>query len=376
VSLTVRAISVFVAISWFTVPGNLHAAPGLFVSTSGDCPSKSDIEAAIVARGLELRASNYVVVAQSEPGAVVMRLFENQGQQLLERRFESQDCRALSDAVAVVVEAYFIELKGPRGKEGATPRQANVNVGSTTSNDANATPHLESPPSSAAPIPVGAGLPHAAQSMNVPRTAPSLPEAAVSQYGQGMHTESVSQTPMRAGGFMALGPALALPQGNVTSQIELGGGMDFPTVPMSTELAFATTWPTTSGVDPRRVKRWSSQGLVRIGMPYSNRLRYRPWAGLGLTFAQLRALDVAAAPTRTTRAAIIGAGLELAWPIGRGWWGRLDVGCLVLLPRDVYRVEPDGEIGHGPRVVCSSMIGIGLGGTPVNREKRVHARNE
>ena len=372
----VRTISVLAAISWFAMASNLRAAPGLFVSASGSCPSKGDIEAAVVARGLELRGSNYVVAAQSEPGAVVMRLFDNQGHQLLERRLESQDCVALADAVAVVVEACFVELKGPRGKDGAATRQTNTNVGSATSNDPSEKRQLGPAPNGAAPTPVGSGLPHAVQSTNHPATYPSQPVAVAPQYGRGVHTESVSYTPMRAGGFMGLGPALALPQGNVTSQIEVGGGVDFPTVPMSAELELATTWPTTSGVDPRRVKRWSSQGLVRIGMPYSNRLRYRPWAGLGLTFAQLRALDVAMAPTKTTSAAIIGAGLEFAWPIGRRWWGRLDVGCLVLATRDAYRVEPDGEIGHGPRVVCSSMLGIGLGGTPVNQEKRVHARNE
>ena len=63
-------------------------------------------------------------------------------------------------------------------------------------------------------------------------------------------------------------------------------------------------------------------------------------------------------------AALVGAGIEIAWPLAKGWRGRLDLGCLMLTTRDSYRVEPDGEIGRGPRVVCSSMIGVRFGSTP------------
>ncbi len=296
------------------VTSELQAAPELSVSAQGDCPSQRDLEAAVTARGLAIGGASFIVVTQTESMGATLHLLGAQGQTFIERHFVSSDCQALAEAVAVVVEAYFVEVRGPNSTVLTQP----------------------------------------------------LPPLLATQGTQSERAASVPTVPMRGSGFFGLGPALALPQGSLTPQVELGGGLDLPTLPLSLELEFATGWPSISGAEPNRVRRWTTQGLFRFGVPFVGRLRYRPWAGLGLSTSELRALDVDAAPTKRTSAALVGGGFELAWPIGNGWLGRFDFGCLALTTRDTYRVEPDGEIGHGPRVVCSWMLGVGLGGAQVH----------
>jgi len=361
----VRCSLVLVATALLTSAGELRAAPELTVSADGDCPNSSELETAMAARGLKLGGSDYVVVTQAEPAGVRVRLLRESGQQIFERHIASQDCRAVADAVAVVIEAYFAEVIAlpEKGQANASePIAANdkvlhsetaVRVRSPTTSDT-----LLRPPGAAA-------LP-AAQPSKLPAGLPLLRAAPVPQPEQNANSVYASRAPWLVGGFVGFGPVMALPVNSFQPQVELGGGADFPTVPVSTEVALMTTWPATSGGEPNRVQRWASQGLLRVGVPASHKLRYRPWGGLGIARSQLRAMDIAEAPTKTTTAALVGLGLELAWPISKGWLGRADTSCLVLTTRDMYLIAPDGVIGRGPRVVCSVMLGIGLGGTPAN----------
>lgn len=340
------------------VTAHSSAAPELVVLAQGDCPSQPELEAALNGRGLTIGESKYLVSTHADSAGVEMTLLHDGTEVVLTRRFLSSDCRAVSDAVAVVVEAYFVQVNGLTREDTAnrSGKRAPAAVGAELdkptlaeqTTNANVRQTIREAPPGVTP----------SNPAEPPDHNPSNPaDIRVSNGG----VRALSSSALRGVGFVGIGPALPLPRGKLTAQLEAGGGVEFPAVPLSIELQLATSSSSTSGGEPDRVRRWASQGVARVGTPLGDFVRYRPWLGVGLTLAELRALDIAAAPSRSTSAAVLGAGLELAWPLAKGWRGRLDLSCLILTTRDSYRVEPDGEIGRGPRVVCSSMIGIGFG---------------
>jgi len=354
-------VSVALVIASLGVATSSSAAPGLEVLVQGDCPSQRELEAALIGRGLAIGNSKYLVTTHSDSASVEMTLLRNGTDVVLTRRFSSQDCHAVCEAVAVVVEAYFVELDGMTRKVTASRNderwlappvaesgKSSVAVGTTNANIQQ--------PSRDAQAPLGVTtLPNRT---NPPDHNPSKPVGLPASLADAQTTSSAA---LRGVGFVGAGPALPLPRGIITAQFEAGGGIEFPALPLSIELQLATSWPSSSGGEPNRVRRWASQGVTRVGLPLGNFVHYKPWLGVGLTLAELRALDITTAPSTSTLAAVVGAGLEVAWPLANGWRGRLDLSCLVLTTRDSYRIEPDGEVGRGPRVVCSSMIGIAFG---------------
>jgi len=335
------------------------AVPALSVRASGSCPTASAIDAALGERGLDLGGAEYTVDVQSEADGVTLRLTRNLQGQVLERHIASQDCRALAEAIAVVVEAYFIEMRVP---DLESTNKAAVKDGSQSgTSTATAFGSFPTPNSSAQN-----GDLRRAGSTALPPPVPqsqARPEA-LHEPPQVAGTRSAASKPRQRltfEGFIGAGFALMLPNTRLTPAVQVGAGASLPRVPISTELALSTTWPTTSGSGLDRVRRWGSQGVLRVGVPWVGALLYRPWLGLGLSAARLRALDVPAAPTKTSVTSVVEAGLEVAWPLGTSWHGRLEVGCITLVYRETYHVDPDGEIGSGPRFVCATSIGVGLG---------------
>jgi len=344
------------------------AVSALSVHANGSCPTGRELEAALVERGLELGVADYTVDVQSEATGATLRLRRSGQGQVLERHFASQDCRAMAEAIAVVVEAYFIEMHGPdvapthstagndRDQTGAAPDSAPnpaLAPKPTLQSDPLSSPNSALPPPIAPPSQTGT-------------MAPLRPLNARGEPG----SAGKPRPPLLFEGFVGVGPTLTLPSATLTPGIEIGAGADVPSVPISTELALATTWPTISGSGLDRVQRWGSQGALRVGLPLVGALRYRPWLGVGLSAARLHALEVPAAPTKITMTSIVEAGLELAWPVSTTWHGRFDIGCSVLMFRDTYQVDPDGEIGRGPRVVCATLIGVGIGDASAGRDHR------
>jgi hypothetical protein len=106
-----QASLVFVGL--FALARHGAAVPSLSVRASGSCPTQSELEAALVERGLGLGSANYAADVQSEATGATLRLQHSGQGQVLQRHFTSQDCRALAEAIAVVVEAYFIDMRGP-----------------------------------------------------------------------------------------------------------------------------------------------------------------------------------------------------------------------------------------------------------------------
>jgi hypothetical protein len=337
------------------VPRVALAAPSVSALASGDCPNQHQLEVALLARGLKVGDSKFVVSTAASGGHVELNLLRASGESLLTRRFSSEDCIAAADAAAVVVEAYFIEVGG--GKLDAAP------IAGASQRAPVASPIRESVSERGGEVES-----NRARSAPLPASVSAADRAAVPVGGlvYGPVPSRVVVAPGRADsprpiGYFAVGTGIGLPDGAVTARLEGGAGVEWRRLPLSAELSLATSLPNTSGDTPARVRRWANQGVVRVGVPFGGHPRYRPWIGVGGTLAQLRALDVESAPTRSSASALVGAGLELAWPIANSWSGRLDLSCLVLASRDSYRVQPDGEIGRGPRVVCATLVGLAIG---------------
>jgi len=327
-----------------------QANPSLSIQVEGECPTQVELVAALAAKGFEQTGergrSSHVVTSRSGLADAVLQLADHSGETLLERRFSSQDCHALAEAMAVVVESHFVEvgvLKQPTRIETQSQR-ATENVDQLSQ----PTQLLQMATTAAIPI-------------KPPAKAP-LPATANTPIGAVSPTSADSRSTTLFRGFAGIGPKIELPKTVLNSEFELGGGVDSTRVPIATEFVVASSWPTISGARPDRVWRWASQGLLRFGVPWAGDLCYRPWVGVGVAVARLRELDLQAATAKLTASPIAGAGLDMSWPIGRGWLGRVDVGCLVLGRRDAYHVNPTGEIGLGPRVTCSVMFGVARGG--------------
>lgn len=366
--------------------GRAQAMPVFSVSAQGSCPSKAELATALAAKGDNPTGPNdpskYSVVTRSEPSGAVLVLIRGDGEQILERHFSSSDCRALADAMAVVIEAYFVEVgelqrrrQREQGREdGAADSEvqnaARVRVETATVTEAAsragaATLVNRAPSTGAATL-----VDRASSAGAIPAPAPTRGKA-VGETPVPLVSGQIQLVPSPppayfARAFVGLGPALALSQLRMAPEVELGCGIDVAAVPLSAELALTTSWGT-FGTRPDRVWRWANHGLIRIGVPWGRRARYRPWVGLGVMVARAQGQDLPQNPLRTTVAPLAAAGFETAWPMARGWLARLNAGCVLVTIQEVYRVEPEGEIGRGPRVVCTSTVGIAWGTVPLEQ---------
>ncbi len=272
-----------------------------------------------------LREGSVVVVTLPDVDGVTLRLDEANGTRILERHLASQDCPALAEAIAVIIEAHFLQVNQAQEAQARTSSAEASVVGA---------PNVGGRP-----------------------VTPSLPsEAAYSAT-----VAPVTRTNVVPSGVIALGPALTMPQVQLTAMSELAGGVDWVSTGVSLQLALFGNLPATAGNTPNRVKRWNGYGLVRAGFPRLLRGAASPWVGLGLEIGRTRALDVAGSVAQSSLSAVLGGGVAVAWPLSPTWAGQLDVSCLLLATRDSYRIEPDGEIGLGPRAVCTTALGLAWG---------------
>jgi hypothetical protein len=127
-------------------------------------------------------------------------------------------------------------------------------------------------------------------------------------------------------------------------------------VPMRLELLGTT--PTVEAM-PDRVRRWAARGMLTTGYRFGTSPSIEPWIGGGVSRAAVRALDLDPAPTTACWSGLVAAGLDATRQIGRGWSLRADAGCSLFLAQEAYRIDPDGEIGRGPRVGCTLTLGAG-----------------
>lgn len=345
-----------------------HAAPVLSVLADSQCPSQIELEEALTGRGLVMGASSYVVATQTSAQTVVVRLVRNGTGPVLTREFAASDCHAAAEAAAVVVEAYFLELADTTAESRGEPPGA-----APTASAQSVVP--------AAPVPPVAPANDGRDARSLPSPQPPT-EVGSRTTGSGSiritepfepvnRAQHSTPIPIAGTGAVGIGTMLALPEPGFALHLEAQGGIEIRSFPLSAEVQVAASLPRVSGDEPNRVSRWSSGAQVRLGVPWGGRNRYCPWLGVGLSLAQLKAIDLTNASTKSSTAAVVAMGFEISWPVAPGWAGRLDLSCTVFTLRESYRVQPDGEIGSGPRVVCGPMLGLRMGGSiessPVSR---------
>lgn len=330
-----------------SVAWTARAAPILSVLADSECPSQGQLEEALVARGFTIGSSSYVVTTHTRAPGVLMQLVHGGVQPVLTREFENDDCRAVADATAVVVEAHFLQVADSWPQAGARA------PGDT----------LAGP--SGAPLAVPGAAPNSSAHSPTPVTQAAAPARTASAAGGAVRelppAPRAARSPGVIIGAIGIGPSLEFPDLTSVLRLEAQAGIEFPSLPFSSEVQAAVLLPRVTGEEPNRVRRWSSQGLIRLGLPFGARARYRPWLGAGVSLAQMRAIDLANPETKSSAAALVAVGFEFAWPAALGWAGRLDLSCTLLTLRDAYRVQPDGEIGSGPRIMCGPTLGLRLG---------------
>lgn len=341
------------AVVLFATAREAAAAPTFAVSTDGDCPNRDALVSALSSKGYAVGGTSepteFFVVARADPAGASLCLSQGQSTCLLERHFESADCRAVAEAMAVVVEAYFIDA-AQLGYRAQPPQDA--------------------PPTSPAPVPAPDGATNAPREIpaQAPSAAPPQPQETIlpPSAPPSRQTPKLAHTrpDLFARGFAGIGAMQAFPDVSISPLVDLGVGLDFASLPLTTDAAIMTSYPRVTGTNPNRVWRWASQGSLRLGVPWLSKPRVHPWAAVGLSLVRLRAEDLAAPPTKTTSSALVGAGLSASLPLSGKWFGRIDVGCLVIGTRDQYEVQPTEEIGFGPRVVCTTILEMGIGGKP------------
>lgn len=332
------------------------ASPTFEVSSDGTCPTHEAVVAALHARGFFDTSTDevgpFTLAVHSQPAGASLCLRAQAERCLLERSFTSQDCEALAEAIAVVVEGYFVEVdRGNRSRtwvaqdtgRSRTPIASDSrDVGARGVTRGGDLGRVET-----APAPD-------AQAGATPATLPTHltpPRPAADSRG----LSSTAHGYLLAG----IGTAISLPEIAASPVAELGGGVGFKGVPLVLDLLLNSGASQESGKPPDRVSRWASQGMMRTGVRCGHTLGLVPWIGLGLSIARLREPDLPTPKTKTTSSILVGTGVELRWPILSALFGRAGLGCALLATRDRYRVQPDGEIGVGPRLTCLATIGLG-----------------
>jgi hypothetical protein len=89
------------------------ATPRIALEVRGDCPAREGVRAALEPRlqVVEAGAPAWRLTVERQGRAIRMVLFDPPGQQALERILESEDCPALGQAVAFIVDAQLVQLR-------------------------------------------------------------------------------------------------------------------------------------------------------------------------------------------------------------------------------------------------------------------------
>jgi hypothetical protein len=119
----VRASLVAAAVA--LVGGDAAAQPSGRLVTTGDCPSRGQMAAALDGVVDVGPAADWTIAIAREPGGARMTVRNRRGAVALERRLGSRDCRAMASAFAVILHAFFRQLAAPplvksRGREEAS----------------------------------------------------------------------------------------------------------------------------------------------------------------------------------------------------------------------------------------------------------------
>ena len=312
-----------------------NAEPLAAVELTGNCPSEAEIGAALSTRRLPPEASGFRLLLVEVPGGADITLSRGSSETVLERRILSNDCHALGDAAALITEAYFIELKAQAMGEPAVTAAGKAAEAGSPEPAPGPTPAPAPPPEKLAPPPT------------TPRQeGPSRADAATPPAG----------AVMRFGIALAGGAELYPEEGNVAAVGQLGLGL-WLTRALELEAHGVLASSTTIGTTPNRVSRVERRAALRALGWMGGAPSLAAWGGFGLAFTSVKALDVAVGPTEVAGSPLVEGGFALRQPVGSGIALGAELGCHVLLTREQYVVEPDGQIGVGPRFACALLAG-------------------
>lgn len=295
----------------------LGPAP-LVVQVPGTCPSREALLQALEGRGVVRSAAGLTLQVIQEPRGATLRLDNAAGSRVLERTIASDDCPALAAAFSLIVEGTLVELgimkpSGPA--EPAFPLPA-------------APEPAVMAPMSATPVVAAAGL-------QSPATSAPLRRRYFGMVGTGL--EALPFSSQWAGA------------------LELGGGWNWRSLPLFTQIQALTSSPTVLGDSPNRVGRWGTRAQISVGIAQSSSPRFNAWVGWGLSVVRLEAKDRPAATVQWRWSPLATLGVGLRFPTA----GRLSLGpqasCFVLGVQERY-LGASEELGRGPRLGCNLMV--------------------
>jgi hypothetical protein len=275
------------------------------LDVQGSCPRTDDLRRAFDGRvPVGDEGASWTVAVHRVDGSSRLDLRRADGSDALDREIASEDCAALADAFAVIVEAHFVELHLLPAKK--------IIV-------------------AAAPPP----------DVEVARPAPPPEPVGLSLALAG--GVAVDADPADAAAAAEIDSTLALPR--------LRGAV--------LRLAWHATSVTTQTSRTDHIERWTTG--VRAGLAWRWQRRsffLQPGAALALLFAHVAATDLAGQPSVVRLHPGADFSLVAGVPIGGRFSLRAEIATTVFPSADRYLIDPIGEVGSSPRV--TTMVGLGL----------------
>jgi hypothetical protein len=123
-------------------------------------------------------------------------------------------------------------------------------------------------------------------------------------------------------------------------------------------LALATELPTVQSSTIDRVRRRPASARFELGRRFrSPSWWFQPALGAGVVLSSVTALDLPGEPSllRLHPEAVLTLGL--GYPVAPTFALRLEIGGTLLLDRDHYLIEPQGEVALSPRATITAGLG-------------------
>lgn len=272
------------------------------IDVQGSCPRSEELRRALDGRvAVADDGAGWTVAVHRTGGSSRLDLRRADGSDALDREIASEDCAALADAFAVIVEAHFVEL--------------------------NLLPAKREPP----PEPA----------VEIVRPAPPPESIGLSLALAG--AVAVDAAPTDAAVAAEIDSMLALPR--------LRG--------VRLRLALHATSVTTQQSPTDHIERWTTGLRVGGGWRFERHGWFlQPGVALALLFAHVTALDLAGQPSIVRLHPGADFSLVAGVPIGGRFSLRAEIATTLFPSADRYLIDPVGEVGSSPRV--TSMVGLGL----------------
>lgn len=297
------------------------AAPRVLVRGNSHCPK---------AEALALRLRGWSSSGEGDPwtaevqnsgdSQVVLSLRSPDGRLMLTRVVESGDCVALTRALAIIVEGYFLDL-GLVSREELDADESDT--GEIEAEEGAAKPETEKPVEDRSP--------------------------GAREHGQRRIRWRVA---------LGAGPVFDLPEPGLTA----GAGLRLAAVWRKWALGLAVhgQLPATQGVPRDRVQSRAISAGLGLSHRFGTAYWIEPSLAAGLRWARVEALDFEARSQAASTPAV-GLGTAFGAKLGQAGGLRLDLGLEYLTIRQRYRIEPRGVVGEGPVLGLRAELGVELG---------------